>query len=104
MSSQELQLEGSSSNSNFVQQGQVDWVAFANSTITGSIAIMQRLSAAGVQPVTVAGGLALGSRLNLGKRGQQNMDVALKKLNGAFGYGRLLYYGFGYPLDTGSGF
>jgi hypothetical protein len=92
----QLQLGGSPSNPTFVQQGQVDWVTFANSTITGSIAVMQRLSAAGVQPVTVAGGLALGSRLNLGKRGQQNMDVALKKLSGVFGYDKLLYYGFGY--------
>jgi hypothetical protein len=96
MSGQELQIGGSSSNPSFVQQGQVDWVTFANSTVTGSIAVMQRLSAAGVQPVTVAGGLALGSRFTLGKRGQQNMDVALKKLSGVFGCDKLLYYGFGY--------
>jgi hypothetical protein len=96
MSGQELQIGESSSNPSFVQQGQVDWVTFANSTITGSIAVMQRLSAAGVQPVTVAGGLALGSRFTLGKRGQKNMDVTLKKLSGVFGYDKVLYFGFGY--------
>ena len=57
---------------------------------------MQRFSAAGVQPVTVAGGLALGSRFEIGKKGAQNMDVALKNLSGIFGYDKLLYYGFGY--------
>ena len=96
MSSQDLQIGGGSTNPGFVQQGQVDWVAFANTTISGSIAVMQRLSAAGVQPTTVAGGLALASRFTLGKRGQQNMDVALKNLSGVFGYNKILYYGFGY--------
>ena len=80
----------------FVQQGQVDWVAFGKSTISASISVMQRFSAAGVQPVTVAGGLALGSRFELGKKGAQNMDLALKNLSGVFGYDKLLYYGFGY--------
>lgn len=96
MSSQDLQIGGGSANPSFVQQGQVDWVAFANTTISGSIAVMQRLSAAGVQPVTVAGGLALASRVTLGKKGQQNMDVALENLSGVFGYNKILYYGFGY--------
>jgi hypothetical protein len=96
MSSQALQIGGGSANPGFVQQGQVDWVAFANSTISASISVMQRFSAAGVQPVTVAGGLALGSRFELGHKGAQKMDVALKDLSGVFGYDKLLYYGFGY--------
>ncbi|KAL9619903.1 MAG: hypothetical protein Q9160_005550 [Pyrenula sp. 1 TL-2023] len=96
MASQSLQIGDSSSSPSFVQQGQVDWVAFANSTISSSVAVMQRFSAAGVQPVTVAGGLALGSRFELSKKGEQNMDIALKKLNGVFGFDKLLYYGFGY--------
>lgn len=96
MSSQALQIGNGSANPGFVQQGQVDWVAFANSTISASISVLQRFSAAGVQPVTVAGGLALGSRFELGKKGTQNMDVTLKALSGVFGYDKLLYYGFGY--------
>ncbi|KAL9110648.1 MAG: hypothetical protein Q9227_004825 [Pyrenula ochraceoflavens] len=96
MSSQSLQIGDGSSSPSFVQQGQVDWVAFANSTISSSISVMQRFSAAGVQPVTVAGGLALTSRFELSKKGAQNMDAALKRLNGVFGFDKLLYYGFGY--------
>jgi hypothetical protein len=97
MSSRALQIgNDGEANPGFVQQGQVDWVAFGNSTISASISVMQRFSAAGVQPVTVAGGLALGSRFELGKKGAQNMDVALKSLSGVFGYDKLLYYGFGY--------
>jgi hypothetical protein len=96
MSSQALQVGDNPASLSFVQQGQIDWVAFANSTVKASVSVMQRFSAAGVQPVTFAGGLALGSRFELGKKGMQNMDVALKNLSGAFGFDKLLYYGFGY--------
>ena len=97
MSSQALRIgHDGDANPGFVQQGQVDWVAFGKSTMSASISVMQRFSAAGVQPVTVAGGLALGSRFELGKKGAQNMDAALKDLSGVFGYDKLLYYGFGY--------
>jgi hypothetical protein len=96
MSSQALQVGDNSASLGFLQQGQVDWVAFANTTVKTSISVLQRFSAAGVQPVTFAGGLALGSRFDLGKKGAQNMDVTLKNLSGAFGFDKLLYYGFGY--------
>lgn len=96
MSSQALILGDSSASPSFVQQGEVDWVAFANTTVSASVSVMQRLSAAGVQPVTVAGGLALGSRFEIGKKGAENMNIALKNLSGVFGYGKILYYGFGY--------
>ena len=96
MSSQALQVGDNPARLSFVQQGQVDWVAFANTTVKASVSVMQRFSAAGVQPVTVAGGLALGSRFELGKKGMQNMDVILKNLSGIFGFDKLLYYGFGY--------
>lgn len=96
MSSQALQIGDNPTNPSFVQQGQVDWVAFASTTVKASVSVMQRFSAAGVQPVTFAGGLALGSRFELGKKGVQNMDVTLKNLSGNFGFDKLLYYGFGY--------
>ena len=91
-----LQVGDNPSSLSFVQQGQVDWVAFANSTVKASVSVMQRFSAAGVQPATFAGGLALGSRFELGKKGARNMDVTLKNLSGAFGFDKVLYYGFGY--------
>lgn len=69
MSSQALQIGGGSANTGFVRQGQVDWVAFANSTISASISVLQRFSAAGVQLVTIAGGLALGDLFELSKKG-----------------------------------
>lgn len=96
MSVHAMQLGENTSGLSFVQQGQVDWVAFANTTVKASVSVMQRFSAAGVQPVTFAGGLALGSRFELGKKGTQNMQVALKNLGGTFGFDKLLYYGFGY--------
>lgn len=97
MSSRALKIgDDGEANPGFVQQGQVDWVAFANSIIAASVSVMQRFSSAGVHPVTVAGGLALESRFELGKKGAQNMDIALKNLSGSFGYDKLLYYRFGY--------
>lgn len=96
MPSQALQIGNNSASPSFVQQGQIDWVAFAKSTVSASVSVMQRCSAAGVQPVTVAGGLALGSRFELDKKGTQNMDVTLKKLDGVLGFDKLLYFGFGY--------
>jgi hypothetical protein len=96
MSLQTLQVGDNSASLGFIQQGQVDWVAFAKTTVTASTSVMQRFSAAGVQPVTFAGGMALGSRFELGSKGAQNMDIALKNLSGVFGFDKLLYYGFGY--------
>ena len=91
-----LQIGGNSASLGFIQRGQVDWVAFANTTVTASVSVIQRCSAAGVQPVTVAGGLALGSRFELGYKGAQNMDVTLKNLSGVFGFDKILSYGFGH--------
>jgi hypothetical protein len=71
MSSQALQVGDNSASLGFLQQGQVDWVAFANTTVKTSISVLQRFSAAGVQPVTFAGGLALGSRLTLARKGRK---------------------------------
>ena len=96
MSLQALQVGDNPATLSFAQQGQIDWVAFANTTVKASVSVMQRISAAGVQPVTFAGGLVLGSRFELGKKRVHNMDVALKNLSRAFGFDKPLYYGFGY--------
>ena len=53
MSSQALRIGDNPTSPSFVQHGQVDWVAFANTTVSASVSVMQRFSAAGVQPVTL---------------------------------------------------
>lgn len=80
---------------NFVQNGQVDWVAFANSIWSTSSALLQRFASAGVQPITFGAGLALASVFDLDRIGKQRMDSALEKNQGIFGFGKVLWFGFG---------
>lgn len=79
----------------FVNQGQVDWVAFGNTTYSASLTIMQRLAGAGVQPITHSGGLALASQFQLGQVGQRRIEEALTKLAGHGLFNNILHVGFG---------
>lgn len=79
----------------FVQQGQVDWVAFGNSIYSASVATIQRLASAGVQPPTHAAGLALACQFRLSDLGQRRMDEALQNLKSFPGFEGILHFGFG---------
>lgn len=80
----------------FPQQGQVDWVTFGNTTLSASLNVLRRLSAAGVQPVTHCGGLYLGNYFIIGKQGESRVDEAIGDLRSASGIDNVLYFGFGY--------
>ncbi|MCJ1230257.1 hypothetical protein MMC12_006929 [Toensbergia leucococca] len=96
MSSNELQIGAWQNNSpGFVQNGQVDWVAFGNTLWSTSSAVLQRFASAGVQPVTYGAGLALASQFQLDRVGKQRMHDALTNLQGASGFGKVLWFGFG---------
>ena len=79
----------------FVQNGQVDWVAFANSIWSTSSAVLQRFASAGVQPITLGAGLALASQLHLGHVGKQRLHSAIENVRGVWSFEKLLYFGFG---------
>ena len=79
----------------FMQNGQVDWVAFANSLWYTSSAVLQRFSSAGVQPITFGAGLALASQIRLGRLGNQRMHSAIADVRGFWSMEKLLYFGFG---------
>ncbi len=79
----------------FVQQGQVDWVAFGRTIYSASLATMQRLASAGIQPVTHGAGLALASQFQLSELGRRRMDEALQNLQSYPGFERVIYFGFG---------
>ena len=79
----------------FVTQGQVDWVAFGNTVVSASLTVFQRLSGAGVQPVTQYACIALAIRLRLGQNGRQRIEEALQRVSGTFSYDQVLYFGFG---------
>ena len=93
----ELQIGGpvAQNKQSFVQNGQVDWVAFANSIWSTSSAVLQRFASAGVQPITFGAGLALASVFDLDRIGKQRMHSALETNQGMWGFGKVLYFGFG---------
>ncbi|KAI9885719.1 MAG: hypothetical protein M1823_002484 [Watsoniomyces obsoletus] len=86
---------GGSGNTAFMQQGQVDWVAFGNTIYSASLATMQRLASAGVQPITHGAGLALSGQFQLSSQGSRRMEEALLNLKCFAGFEKILYFGFG---------
>lgn len=96
VSTQALTLGGESSmNQAFVQQGQVDWAVFGNTIFSASLAMMQRMANAGIQPVTHGAGLAISSQFKLSADGKRRMDEAVKNLRYFKGFESVLYFGFG---------
>lgn len=82
-------------NHSFVQNGQVDWVAFGNSIWSTSSIVLQRLASAGVQPITFGAGLALASVFDLDHIGKEHMHSALQKNNGIWSFEKFSWFGFG---------
>lgn len=91
-----LNIGSSSQNGtpSFVQQGQVDWVAFGNTLWSTSSAILQRFASAEVQPITFGAGIALASQFKLDRLGNQRMHDVLDNLEGAPGFGKFLWFEF----------
>lgn len=80
---------------NFVQNGQVDWVAFGNSIWSSSSIVLQRFASAGVQLITFGAGLALASVFDLDRIGKQRMHDALERNQGVWSFKNVLWFGFG---------
>ena len=79
----------------FIQNGQVDWVAFGKSIWSTSSVVLQRFASAGVQPITFGAGLALASRFDLDRIGKQRMHSALDRIQGMWSFEKILWFGFG---------
>ena len=101
MSGPEFSIEpgiGSNSNnqvSTFSQQGSVDWVALSRMQLSTSIAILGRLSGAGIEPLTVAVGRAICSYIPLGAHGERILDEAMNKLKAFSTIGDVVWFGVG---------
>jgi hypothetical protein len=80
----------------FVQQGQVDWVAFGKTIVPLTIDVLARLQGAGVQPITYAGALQLTASFSLPERGQQRLWDVINRLKCYNSASNLLYFGFGH--------
>ena len=79
----------------FMQNGQVDWVAFGNSIWSTSSFVLQRFASAGVQPITFGAGLALASVFDMDRIGKQRMHSALQTNRGVWSFEKVLWFGFG---------
>ena len=79
----------------FTQQGNVDWIALSQASIVSSVAVMARLSGAGVDPFTVAVGQALAFKFRLSQLGEHRLRKTLSELPSFSGFGNMLWFGFG---------
>lgn len=96
MTSVQIGSQWHGGNPPFMQQGQVDWVAFGNTIWTASSAVLQRFAAAGIQPVTYGAGVVLFSPMRLDRVGQSRMEKAIRSLSSISAFGKALWFGFGY--------
>lgn len=85
----------SNQGSGFAQQGSVDWVALGQTQVSASVAILGRLSSAGVEPLTVAVGQAICSKIPLGVHGEQVLNKAMAELQAFSSFGNAIWFGVG---------
>lgn len=75
--------------------GQVDWVALTSNTITGSTAILQRLSMANVDPYTLVVAQAVSSHFRMSLLGQRRVHEAVQDLKCFSSLGNAVWFGIG---------
>ena len=88
-------LVPSSGSSNFAQQGSVDWVALSGSSVQFSVAVLARLSKAGIDAFTLRFGQAICCNFALEPRAQEVVSEAICKTKKYPSYGDLMWFGFG---------
>lgn len=76
-------------------QGQIDWVALANTTVSASVGLLSRMSGAGVDPFTIAVGQAVASKFQMSRLGVHRLETAIKNLRHESLMGEMLWFGFG---------
>ena len=79
----------------FQQQGSLDWSSLAASGGTLSLQLLQRISAAGIDPYTALVGQAVCGSLRCGSGGRTRFLQALESCKGLAGYRNALWFGFG---------
>ena len=67
--------------SGFAQQGQVDWVALGNNTVSATVAVFARLAAAKVDAQSVAVAHALSGGFKLSVAGEILRNIALEHIS-----------------------
>ena len=84
-----------SSQSQFTQQGSVDWITLAQTTISFPMSVLARLAAADIAPHTVVVGQRISSIFVLSTRGTERLTDALNRLPSCSSIGNAIWFGFG---------
>ena len=78
-----------------VQQGSVDWGVLANSSFTFSVAMLNRISKANIDALTIAVAQTMFSPFNFQANGQKRLHESLSKLKAFSSTSNLLWFGIG---------
>ena len=81
--------------SGFAQQGTIDWVSLGQTQFSASIAVLGRLSSAGVEPLTVAVGQAICASIPLGTHGEKVLAEEMSRLRACSSFGDVVWFGVG---------
>jgi hypothetical protein len=79
----------------FQQQGTVDWTSLTKNTVSASIDVLSRISAAGIDPYTIVVSRAVGGRLVWSSLGRKRFDQAVQSCQAKAAYLQVLWFGFG---------
>lgn len=93
--SRSLSGPSSSTGGGLQQQGSLDWVKLAGSSVSFSVDVLARMSASGVEALTVCAAETILSRLKLGRIGENRVQEALLRLKAFSSVNNALWFGFG---------
>ncbi|KAL9136172.1 MAG: hypothetical protein Q9175_002629 [Cornicularia normoerica] len=82
-------------SANFQQQGTVDWVELSGRSVQFSVAVLARLSRAGIDPFTLQVGRAICTNFSLHPVAQGRISDAILALRKFGSYGDIIWFGFG---------
>ena len=82
----------------FQQQGSVDWVELSDRSVQFSVAVLARLSKAGIDPLTLQVGRAICTNFSLDPIAQNRISDAILALKKFGSYGNVIWFGFGVKL------
>ena len=85
----------STSANRFQQQGSVDWVELSGRSVQFSVAVLARLSKAGIDPFTLQIGRAICTNFSLCPIAQGRISDAILALKKFGSYGDIIWFGFG---------
>ena len=86
---------GGEYSSNFSQQGTIDWVQLGNVAVTASVNILSRLSAADIDPFTIAVAKTVAGQFQLSRIGKERMNETLRSLHCFPSIENIIWLGFG---------